>query len=358
MRTDNYVTNYAPHPGLTLAENLEKLNMSQSELAKRIGRPEKTISEIVKGITAITPETALQLERALNISAGIWNKLEVNYQENKARIESRKKLQGEVSLAENYPYKEMALLKWVKETKDKIERVEELLKFFGVNSLGLVSKVIIPNTNPQIAFRKHKAKTISQESLAAWIRKGELEGVNVQTKEFDEYKLKELLTEIKKLTFEKDFDKLLIQLKEKFAECGIALIYVHDLSNTYVCGSTRWISPNKALIQLSLRGKYSDIMWFTLFHELGHILLHGKRERFIDVDEEYKTESVSESQADNFASEQLIPDRLLSTLMQMDETHIKNFAQRLEIHPGIVVGRLHHKKYLEPHMNNDLRFKF
>lgn len=84
-KIDNYQPNYLVHPGVTLAETLESLGMSQVELAVRISRPEKTISEIINGITAITPETALQFERALGVPASFWNNLEKNYQELRAK---------------------------------------------------------------------------------------------------------------------------------------------------------------------------------------------------------------------------------------------------------------------------------
>lgn len=66
-------------PGVTLAELLEERGMSRAQLAERTGQPLKIINEIIKGKVSITSDTAIQLERALGISAEFWNQREANY---------------------------------------------------------------------------------------------------------------------------------------------------------------------------------------------------------------------------------------------------------------------------------------
>lgn len=88
---EHHVNEYAPDsvslPGDTLQEVLEDREMTQADLAERMGRPKKTVNEIIQGKTAITPETALQLERVLGVPASFWNNLERNYREHQARKE-------------------------------------------------------------------------------------------------------------------------------------------------------------------------------------------------------------------------------------------------------------------------------
>lgn len=72
-------------PGEILSEALEERGMTQTELGRRMARPLKTISEIATGRAAITPETAIQLERVLGISAAMWLGLESRYREARAR---------------------------------------------------------------------------------------------------------------------------------------------------------------------------------------------------------------------------------------------------------------------------------
>lgn len=90
---NQYTPDYVSPSGETLQEILEEHGMSQAELAERTGRLKKTINEIINGKAAITPETALQLERVLGIPASFWNNRERQYREALALIEEEKCLQ-------------------------------------------------------------------------------------------------------------------------------------------------------------------------------------------------------------------------------------------------------------------------
>jgi HTH-type transcriptional regulator/antitoxin HigA len=350
-KTDNYNPNFAVHPGETLQETLEALGMSQADLARRISRPEKTISEIISGSNSITPETAIQFERALGVSASFWNNLEKNYQEINARIKSKEKIQQEAEYAKTFPYKEMTKLNWIDEAGTAEDKAEKLLYYFGVNSLRVMDNVM------PIAYRKHAGKSVSKEALAAWVRKGEIDGGKIETQPFNEDKLKMNISKFKQFTHLK-LNEFINQLQADLADCGISLVITPPLHNTYVCGSTRWLTPQKALVQLSLRGRYADIMWFTFYHEIGHILLHGKRDQFLDIEED---ESAKELEANKFAADQLIPDRLFNAFLMTGSLtidSIKKFAERLGVHPGIVVGQLQHKKIMGFNQFHDLRIKY
>src|SRR5206468_3775093 len=121
-------------PGATLLETLEALGMTQSELAERMGRPTKTVNEIINGKAAITPETALQLERVLGVPARFWSNRERHYREHLAQIEEEGKLQANVNWLNELPVKHMINLGWVRRCDTKVEQIRELLHFFGVAS--------------------------------------------------------------------------------------------------------------------------------------------------------------------------------------------------------------------------------
>ena len=77
-------------PGEYLAEVIAAKGIAQAELARRLRRPVQAVNEIIKGEKAITPATALQLERALDVPAHIWIGLESRYQLVKARLEGER----------------------------------------------------------------------------------------------------------------------------------------------------------------------------------------------------------------------------------------------------------------------------
>ena len=143
---------------------------------------------------------------------------------------------------------------------------------------------------------------------------------------------------------------------ELCASCGVAVAFVCELPKT-ASGATRWLSPIKALMQLSLRYKTDDQMWFTFFHEAAHILLHSKRSIFI---EETNYDSKEDIKANRFATEFLIPPNRLGEITSqkpISNAAIRQFAQSLGIAPGIVVGQLQHKGLLPPSHCNDLKRK-
>ena len=117
-------------PGESLKETLEAIGMSQTELARRMGRPKKTINEILHGKAAITADTALQLERVLGVTSKFWLNLEANYQMVKARAEAVNRLSHESKHVSRFPYAQMSSLGWVKKTRNKIYSSLENLNLF------------------------------------------------------------------------------------------------------------------------------------------------------------------------------------------------------------------------------------
>ena len=340
-------------PGEVLAETLETLGITQAELARRAGRPVQAVNEIVRGGKEITPETALQLERVLGVPAHIWVRLEADYQFVRARTEDRVQLQREVPVARRYPYTAMAKLGWVKQTRDPVEKVRELLFFFGVASLKN-----IPLTQ-SAAFRRSSKVSYSKEALAAWLRQGEREASKLENASYNASALRSLIPKIRGLTTRPPniFEP---QLRGLLASVGVALVIIPHLPKTGAQGATWWRHPNKAVLQMSIRYKWDDIFWFGLMHELGHVLLHGKTIVFIEGIP--GTDTRLEREADSFAAEQLIPaqifERFKASRPRPSRNSVVRFAGRIGIAPSIVVGRLQHEKILPPSHLNGLRSRF
>lgn len=350
-RKDNgkYRPDVAVPPGATLLETLKSMGLTQTEFARRVGRPIKTINEIVKGKAAITPETAVQFERVLRIPARFWLNLEQNYQETKARL---KLLQQETGYLRSFPYAEMAKWGWIPRATKPTKKVDNLLRFFNVASLKSVLVV-----QPTV-YRKSKGRNCSAEALASWLRQGEILAEDIDVQPFNRRTLKRYLPEFRRMTrlVPEQFQDALVQ---QCASSGIALVFVPHLQHTYVNGAARWLSPQKALIQLSLRYKYNDVFWFTFFHELGHILLHGNKECFIDVDDGDPSEK--EREADRFAADTLMPPDAYSALLEKGfptKQNIQDLARSIHVSPAVVVGRLQHDKVIGHDRLNDLRIPF
>jgi hypothetical protein len=172
--------------------------------------------------------------------------------------------------------------------------------------------------------------------------------------DYDEGAFRDALKFIRSATG-KDLKEAIQDAVERCADSGVALVIVPELPGTHVSGATHWLTPSRALIQLSLRYKRDDQLWFSFFHEAGHILLHGKRELFL---EDGASTDIRETEANQFAQDFLIPREAYGALAETESLTrelITAFALREGIAPGIVVGRLQHDRLLPQSHLNDLK---
>lgn len=337
-RTQNqYMPDFVSPPGETLLETLEVIGMTQAALAERTGRPRKTINQIIRGKTSVTPETALQLERVLGVPASFWNNREQQYQESLVRTQERKELTSHVGWLDRIPIKEMIALGWIQSFDDEVDQLVEVIEFFGVTSPTQWESLWLEGA---VAFRQSPAFESDPGAVSAWLRKGELDAQDIDCQPYSEEAFMEALWAIRELTTEPP-EVFVPEMRALCAQSGVAAVFVPELPKTSTSGVTRWLSSSKALIQLSIRYKADDHLWFTFFHEAGHILLHGKRDVFLEDGEE---KDEKEKQADRFAADFLIPPeefvRFEPTARHYSKSDVTRFANRIGSAPGIVVGRL------------------
>lgn len=346
---------WAVAPGEILSEALEDRGMSQSELARRMGRPTKTINEIVNGKAAITADTALQLELTLGVSAGFWNGLEASYRAHLARQRAFEELETYASWVDAFPLKELVREQLVERGPTKGATVAALLAYFRVSS---PSAWEVQWLRPTASFRASPAFVASPHAVAAWLRWGEILADEVNVQPFDADRLRAVLAEVRALTRREPFMQTIRKVRELCASAGVALILTPEFGGTRLSGAARWLSPQKAIIQLSLRHKTNDHFWFSFFHEAGH-LLGGKREDFIDAAETpTETADEAEQQADRLARNVLLPPGAYADFIAagiFTAESVRGFAKEQNIAPGIVVGRLQRERYIDPSHLNDLK---
>ncbi|MDT0264582.1 ImmA/IrrE family metallo-endopeptidase, partial [Jatrophihabitans lederbergiae] len=198
---------------------------------------------------------------------------------------------------------------------------------------------------PSAAFLKSPAFEAHQGAVAVWLRLGELEAISLHCEPFQKAALKQLLPQLRELT-RVPFPDFCYELQDRCAAVGVAVVYVPEIEGARSSGATRWLSPTKAIVQLSDRGKKSDRFWFAFFHELGHVLLHGKRDIFVDDDKiGDDAESDQEKEASDFARELLIPATLASDLVRAQtQGDVVALADRAGVSPAIVAGRIRHDR--------------
>jgi HTH-type transcriptional regulator / antitoxin HigA len=344
-------------PGDTIQETIDEMGMSQAELAERMGRPKEKINDIIKGREPISTITAFQLDKVLGIPAGFWMNREREYREQLYKIEQEEWLEQCEEWLKAFPVREMRKNGWLSDSNDKGMLTNDLLKFFAVASpdewrtIYLAEKV-------SVAFRISLASTSNPYAISAWLRKGEIQAMQLALKPFSKKQFRSSLDVIKEMSWRMPVDFAMI-LQQVSSEAGVAVVYTPNLPGAPISGATRWVH-NKPVIQLSGRFKTSDHFWFTFFHEAGHLLLHGKKDVFLENVEGISKDSEKEQEANEFAARTLINDsdwkNILDQLPLMP-FEIEKFADQLKVDKGVIVGRLQHETQIAPSAFNDLKTK-
>lgn len=337
----NNISTFSPDwvslPGDTILDLLEEYGWKQTELAKRTGYTTKHISLLINGKAPITEDTAIKLERVLGSSAQFWLTREAQYREGLMRIAERADLKVEAAWLKEIPLKDMLNFGWIRAFMDKGEQVAECLRFFGVASVDVWKQEY---AEPLAAFRASEKYQKHTGAVAAWLRQGERTAATIKTEAFDKSAFKDALMKLRTLTREADPEIFIPQLVDACAKCGVAVVMEPAPKGCPVSGATLWIGQDKALLMLSLRHKTNDHFWFSFFHEAGHLLRHGKRLRFIEMEGALGNDH--ENEANEFARDWLISPQAAKVLAGMPKTEaaIRDLADKLEIAPGIIVGRL------------------
>ncbi len=330
-------------PGEVLAEELEVRGMTQRELAARLNRPAQVINEIIRGKKAITPDTAIALGKVLGGDPQFWTNLEADYQLTLARQREKVALNAEMQWLNEYPVTELIKRGWLTAGRDKESRLKALLDFLGVASIE--PKVY----QAAIGFRitESAQRKVSPGALAAWLRKGELDVQNIHTDDYDAEAFSTALTAIRGMT-EHSPREFIPAMTTLCAEAGVAFCMVQELPKSGANGVARWLTDNKAMVQMSIRNKWADIFWFSFFHEAGHLLKHRTQRRIVieglNADPDM---TQMETEADQFARDFLIASEDWSDFCDegyFAPNYIREFARSIGVAPFIVVGRLQKEK--------------
>lgn len=338
----------ATPPGATIKEQLQDKGMSQKEFATRMDLSQKHVSKLINGEVQLTPDVAVRLEMVLGVPAKFWNKLEATYREKLIKVNAENEMDADKEIAREMPYKEMVKYGWVPIAKKIEEKVVNLRKFFGVVSLVLLKDMRLS----RIACRRLAETEKSNYALMAWAQQARIEAYDIKTSLIDLKTLEKRLSEIRSMTT-LDPEVFCEQLEKLLADCGIAIVFLPHMDGSFLHGAT-FIDGKKIVVGLTVRGKDADKFWFSLFHELGHIILGHVN----NID---GTTEDEEKAADQFAQEILIPKVDFDAFVSQNDfsrSSIRDFADKQGVQCGIVVGRLQKEGFIKYNQYNDLKTKY
>lgn len=338
----------ATPPGVTIKEQLNDRGMSQKEFAVRMDMSEKHISKLIHGDVQLTPEAAVRLEMVLGVPAKFWNNLEAIYREKLIKAEAEKAMDADAEIAKQFPYQEMAKFGWVPKAGDLKDKIFYLRKYFEVVTLSLLGNDQIT----RIACRRLAVTEKSDLALMAWAQEAKIQARDIQTAPINIKGLISAIPELRKMTMLKP-KAFCPKLKKYLADYGIALVFLPHLKGSFLQGAS-FMDGNKIVLGLTARGKDADKFWFSLFHELAHIILgHVGQINGISV--------ADEQAADKWSGDTLIPTddfTRFKSEKNYSKQRVLRFAKDQGVAPGIVVGRMQSEGMIKYSMLNDLKEKY
>lgn len=297
-KQNQYHPQSVPHPGETLREKLQEMIMGPKEFALRTGKPEKTIIAIIKGDSSITPDMAIQFESVTKIPANFWMNHQRNYDEFIAREKRQAVIQEAVGWAKQFPLAEMIKKGWLPPVTTIEEKTMEMLTFFGFSSHTAWEDYYF-NQQLKVAFRISLAQTSEPFAISAWLRKGELQAMELKAMRYSEKKFKEALSKLKSIRT--NYPEVFSQVQSICLKAGVKVVHTPCINKAPISGATRWLNDTP-FIQLTEQYNDNNNFWFTFFHEAGHILLHGKKDIFLEKVKYSDKDLIKEKEADEFAA--------------------------------------------------------
>ncbi|MCJ2530736.1 MAG: HigA family addiction module antitoxin [Candidatus Thermoplasmatota archaeon] len=340
-------------PGEYIREELEARGWTQEDLARIIGRSQPKVNEIVTGKRAITTQTARELAGAFDTSAQLWMNLESAYQLAKSEepigeIEERAKLYSKA------PVKEMERRGWIKKTETTHELEAELCRFYETPSLDLDLKLTT-------AARQSVNDDVLDVRQIAWCYRAYHLAPAIEAAPYTAAKLRSALAELRIFAAQPEYAQ---EVHKRLTEAGVRLIVVEHLPRTRIDGAALW-RGNAPVIVLSMRYDRIDWFWHTLQHEISHILNRDYKDLSLDVDLQQSDRSAwslnpdIERRADADAAAALIDPSEMELFIRRRKPYyskkwINRFANRIKIHPGIIVGQLQHRGEIGWYANREM----
>ena len=347
------------HPGYYLAEIIEDMGISQAEFATRLGTTPKTLSQLINGQVNLSNDLAKKLSTMLGTSVDVWLNLQSNYDQKVIEIQKEIDFDEQIEIVKQIDYRYFVDVVSLPKTNDVRKKIEFLCNYFMIADLR-----IMISSDYLVNFRR-SSSSINEKNIInanAWIQTAINIAKKINVKSFDAELLKQCLPEIRKMTLLEPSD-FIPRLRDLFADCGVAFVLLPHLKNSCVNGAVKWFENNKVVLAMNNRGLDSDKFWFSLFHEIRHVLQQKVTKVFVNgsVDDVNDINDKLEDDANKFAADYLIPPieyRRFSPTKFTSDAEIIDFARKIGIQPGIVAGRLQHDNIIGQNRCSKLKEKY
>jgi HTH-type transcriptional regulator/antitoxin HigA len=357
MAEPAFQPNWFSKPGDTLSAMLSRREMTPDMLAECMGRDASVVHGLLSGSTAIDKSIAGTLSKCVGGSPSFWITRQFQFEQNLNRAAEAISIDKGKSWLRTLPIREMITSGWIPTSKETRDTIRASLAYFDVTDPDEWRERYTEFQN-LFRFRTSPGFETKLGALAAWLRQAEIRASAITCAPWDDGGLRARLDDVRTLTKATNLDYFIPRLRALCAEVGIAIVFLRAPAGCRTSGATRFLSPTKAMIVLSFRYLSDDQFWFSFFHEIAHLLLHGIGATFIDG--EAAEPSEKEAEANAFSAGVLIPADRQDELMTLRSRFrdVIRFAVSVGVSPGIVVGQMQHRKLIGPHQLNNLKRRY
>lgn len=355
----NYRDIMAFHPGYYVAEIIEDMGVTQAEFAVRMGTTSKTLSQLVNGQANISNDLAQKLSTMLGTSIEFWLNLQTAFDEKVIEINKEKATDEQAEIVAVIDYSYFVKLANLPSARTVREKIDNLCSYFRIADLR-----ILRQNDFLVNFRTGIA-TVEDKNIInsrAWLQTALNVAAGIETEPFHADKLKAYIPEIRAMTLQ-DPEVFLPRLREIFSDCGVAFVLLPYLKNSGINGAVKWINQDRVVLAMNDRRLNADTFWFSLFHEIKHVLQQKTKTVFVSSSKQEMKEMDEklEEEADTFAQNTLIPMRdyrQFAPSKYTSDAEIIAFAKKIGIHPGVVAGRLQHDHIIAPNRCSALKQQY
>lgn len=350
---DEFTPDWFSKPGDSLRALMQRRGVAPQELAGQLPGGIGALRGLLNGSRPIRSDEAAPLAATLGGTTAFWLKRQFNYDGALERAVDR----AFATEAEDWLLIPVPGARPRGRMSEKTRRAEvrRRLAFFNVGTIA-AWETRYGRIRSQTLFRTSQAFTSDDAAVLMWLREGELGADMVATRPLHVENLLDRMEAIRKLSLVRRPELFLPKLKLLCAEVGVAIVLQRSPEGCRASGASRMVASDKAMILLSFRGLSDDRFWFTVFHELGHVVLHGAQ-TFVDSDIDVEAQDGAEREANQFAARCIIPDRRQDEFkhLQAEKDTVVRFSVSTGIAPGLTVGQMQHRRMIRPDQMNYLK---
>ena len=328
-------------PGDSIRHLMTKRRLTPGHVSEHMAGGEQELRGLLDGTMAVDQKKAAALASVLGGTPAFWIKRQVNYDAALEQAVTNVLVDEVDEWLAQVPVPRSGR-KRSSQHAQRRKDVRRRLVFYNVNNLHAWT-ARYRQFDDGTLFRSTRAFTTDDGATAMWLRQGELAADMVHTMPWSTKALRDRVPAIRELSRIGRPSRFLPRLRLLCAEAGVALVVVPPPRGCRASGASRMVSAEKAMLMVSFRHRTDDQFWFTIFHEVGHLVLHDAM-TFVD-DDETSVSSQYEREANDFAAQCIVPDHRGRDLLRLrhNQRSITRLAVSLGVSPGLVVGQLQHK---------------